>query len=157
MKLQPLTNDFSSLKVQLADMTPYAYTHVALGVEFGYHVLSPNAPFSEGVSYANKKTQKYMIVLTDGEQTEPAFGPGGTRTVEQGNSNLEALCRNAKASRITMMTVAFDLDDSSQRQRLQDCATDPVENFFVAKDSHEMEQAFQSITNAISSQAFLSK
>ncbi len=157
LKLQPLTNDFASLKSQLSTMTPYAYTHVALGVEFGYHVLSPNAPFSEGVSYANKKTQKYMIVLTDGAQTEPAFGPGGTRDVAQGDSNLEMLCSNAKASGITMMTVAFDLDDSSQRARLQGCASDAKENFFVANDSNEMAVAFQSITNAISSQAFLSK
>jgi Flp pilus assembly protein TadG len=157
LKLQPLTNDFAGLKNQLGVMTPYAYTHVALGVEFGYQVLSPNAPFSEGVSYANKKTQKYMIVLTDGEQTEPAFGPSGTRSVDQGNSNLEALCTNAKASGITMLTLAFDLDDSSQRQRLQNCATDPTENFFVANNSNEMAVAFQTITKAISSQAFLSK
>ncbi len=157
LKLVPLTKDFASLKSQMSVMTPYAYTHVALGVEFGYHVLSPNAPYGEGVSYTDKKTQKYMIVLTDGEQTEPAFGPGGTRTVAQGDSNLEALCSNAKASGITMMTVAFDLDDSSQRARLKGCASDEKQDFFVANSSDEMAQAFKSITAAISSQAFLSK
>ena len=156
-KLVPLTKDFASLKSQMGVMTPYAYTHVALGVEFGYHVLSPNAPYAEGVSYTNKKTQKYMIVLTDGEQTEPAFGPGGTRSVAQGDSNLEMLCSNAKASGITMLTVAFDLDDSSQRARLKGCASDEKEDFFVANSSDEMAQAFQTITAAISSQVFLSK
>lgn len=157
LKIQPLTNDFRALKSQISVMTPYAYTHVALGVEFGYHVLSPNMPYAEGVSYTDKKTQKYMIVLTDGEQTEPAFGPNGIRTVAQGDSNLEMLCSTAKASGITMMTVAFDLKDSSQRKRLQGCATDATENFFVANSSNDLAQAFQSITNAISSQVFLSK
>lgn len=157
LKLVPLTNDFASLKSQMSVMTPYAYTHVALGVEFGYHVLSPNAPYAEGVGYADKKTKKYMVVLTDGEQTEPAFGPSGTRSVAQGDSNLEMLCSNAKASGITMMTVAFDLDDSSQRARLKSCASDEKDDFFVANSSDEMAQAFQTITAAISSQVFLSK
>ena len=36
------------------------------------------------------ETQKFMVVLTDGAQTEPAFGPGSTRTVAQGEANLES-------------------------------------------------------------------
>jgi Flp pilus assembly protein TadG len=157
LKLRPLTNDFSSLKTQITSMTPYAYTHVALGVEFGYQVLSPDGAFTEGASYSDKKTQKYMIVLTDGAQTEPAFGPGGSRSVPQGDSNLEALCENAKKSGITMITVAFDLDDSSQKARLKNCASDASQNFFMADDTTQMAAAFQSITNAISAQVFVSK
>lgn len=157
LKIRPLTNDFNALKSQLTSMTPYAYTHVPLGVEFGYQVLSDNAPYSQGVSYTDTGTKKYMVVLTDGTQTEPAFGLGGIRTVAQGDSNLEALCGNAKASGITIITLAFDLDDSTQRQRLQNCATDPLANFFVATTSDEMTQAFETITGAIQSTAFLSK
>jgi hypothetical protein len=157
LKIRALSNDFAGMKSQLASMTPYAWTHVALGVEFGYHVLSDNAPYSEGVSYSKKDTQKYMVVLTDGAQTEPAFGPGSTRDVAQGNKNLEALCSNAKASGITIITLAFDLDDSNQRKRLQSCSTDPTTDFFVANTSAEMAQAFQTITQGISGEAFLSK
>jgi Flp pilus assembly protein TadG len=157
LKIKPLTNDFSALKSQLNFMAPYAYTHVALGVEFGYQVLSPNAPYAEGASYADKGTNKYMVVLTDGEQTEPAFGPGASRNVAQGNSNLETLCENAKASGITIITMAYDLDDSSQRARLKTCATNGDENFFVADNDSSVAQAFQSITDAITAQAFLSK
>lgn len=157
LMIKPLSNDFASLKTQLSAMTPYAYTHVALGVEFGYQVLSPNAPYSEGVSYADKGTNKYMVVLTDGEQTEPAFGPSGSRNVAQGNSNLAALCENAKKSGITIITVAYDLDDSSQRARLRSCASNPDDNFFVADTDASVAQAFQSITAAITSQAFLSR
>jgi Flp pilus assembly protein TadG len=157
LRLRPLTNDFASLTSQIAAMTPYAYTHVALGVEFGYQVLSPNGAFTNAAPYEDKKTQKYMIVLTDGAQTEPAFGPSGTRSVPQGDSNLESLCENAKGSGITILTVAFDLDDSSQRARLKNCATDPVEGFFMASDTTQMAAAFQAITNAISSKVFVSK
>ena len=90
-------------------MRPYAWTHIALGAEFGYHLLSPNEPFSQGAAYGDRKVQKVMVLLTDGQQTEPAFGPGG-RTVSQGENNLETICDNAKANGITIMTLAFDLD-----------------------------------------------
>jgi hypothetical protein len=65
------------------------------------------------VSYDDEETQKFMVVLTDGAQTEPAFGPGGARTVSQGESNLEAFCTNAKTARITMITIAYDLGDNA--------------------------------------------
>jgi Flp pilus assembly protein TadG len=156
LKLRALSNDFTGMKSQLASMTPYAYTHVPLGVEFGYQVLSPYGAYGNAAKYSDKTTQKYMVVLTDGTQTEPAFGPG-VRSAPQGDLNLSALCENAKASGITMITLAFDLDDSAQRKRLQSCASDPSKDFFVASTSAEMTQAFESITQGISEQAFLSK
>jgi Flp pilus assembly protein TadG len=157
LRVTPLTDDFAGLKSQLDSMTPYAWTHIALGVEFGFHLLSDNPPFTTGVSYADKKTEKVMIVLTDGTQTEPAFGPGGVRNVGQGEENLEALCENAKAKGITMMTVAYDLDDSTTRNRLRNCSTDPAKNFFVATDTAAVASAFDSIKNAITAQVFISK
>jgi Flp pilus assembly protein TadG len=156
LRVMPLTNDFTALKNQLDAMTPYAWTHIALGVEFGFHLLSDNAPFTTGVGYSDKKTEKIMIVLTDGAQTEPAFGPG-TRDVTQGENNLAALCENAKAKGITMMTVAYDLDDSSTRNRLRNCSTDPAKHFFVATDTAAVASAFDNIRNAITAQVFISK
>ena len=157
LKLRPLTNDFTAVKNQLAIMTPYAWTHIALGVEFGYHVLSPNAPYAEGASYTDAGTIKYMVVLTDGAQTEPAFGPGGIRNVTQGENNLVQLCSNAKASGITILTMAVGIDDSATRNRLQSCATDPAQDFFVINTTNDMAQAFATITGQIAVQAFVSK
>jgi Flp pilus assembly protein TadG len=155
--MKPLTNDFAGLKSQLDIMTPYAWTHIALGVEFGFHMLSDNAPFSEGVSYDDDETKKFMVVLTDGYQTEPAFGPGGTRTVAQGEANLEALCTNAKAKGITIITIAYDLDDNATSNRLKNCATDPDSNFFVATDTAAVASAFDNIKTIITAQVFISK
>lgn len=155
--MKPLTNDFSGLKSQLDIMTPYAWTHIALGVEFGFHMLSDNAPFSEGTSYDDDETKKFMVVLTDGAQTEPAFGSGSTRTVAQGEANLEALCTNAKAKGITVITIAYDLDDNATTQRLKNCATDPDSNFFVATDTAAVASAFNDIKTIITAEVFISK
>ena len=120
-------------------------------------MLSDNAPFEEGVSYDDEETQKFMVVLTDGAQTEPAFGPGSTRTVAQGEANLEALCTNAKAKGITMITIAYDLDDNSTTTRLKNCATDPDTNFFVASSGAAVAGAFDNIKTLITAQVFISK
>ncbi len=156
LKVTPLTDDFGKLRKQLDVMRPYAWTHIALGAEFGYHLLSPNAPFTEGVAYGDKKTTKIMVLLTDGRQTEPGFG-SGVRSVAQGESNLEAICTNAKASGITIITMAFDLRDKDTRARLSDCSTDPAKHFFVAEDSAELASAFEEVKSQITAQVFISR
>ncbi len=155
--MKPLTNDFTALKSRLDIMKPYMWTHIAVGVEFGFHMLSDNAPFEEGVSYDDDETQKFMVVLTDGAQKEPAFGPGGIRTLAQGEKNLEALCTNAKAKGITMITIAYDLDDNDTVTRLKKCATDPDKNFFVATNAAAVAGAFESIKTLITAQVFVSR
>jgi hypothetical protein len=152
-----LSNNFADIKNRLSIMTPYAWTHISLGVEFGYHLLSKNAPYQEGVDFSDDKTKKFMVVLTDGEQTEPGFGPGSTRTVAQGEKNLETLCTNAKADGITIITMAFDLYDSGTRKRLQECATDPDKYFFIANDTADLAGAFDAVKAAVVAQVYLSK
>jgi Flp pilus assembly protein TadG len=157
LKTLDLTKNFKSVTGQLDIMRPYAWTHIALGVEFGYHMLSPNAPFTAGVSFTDTETKKFMVVLTDGMQTEPAFGPGGKRDVASGEANLEKLCESAKADGVTIITMAFDLDDTSTRQRLEKCATNGAENFFVANDPKSLASAFESVRDAIAGQVYLSR
>jgi hypothetical protein len=155
--MKPLTNDFSGLKSQLDIMTPYAWTHIAVGVEFGFHMLSENDTLGDAADYDDDETMKFMVVLTDGAQTEPAFGSGSTRTVAQGESNLEALCTNAKAKGITVITIAYDLDDNATTQRLKNCATNPNTNFFVATDAAAVASAFTNIKTIITAEVFISK
>jgi Flp pilus assembly protein TadG len=160
LKLRPLSNDFSGLKSQIASMTPYHYTHIALGVQFGYQVLSPNGIFNASgkvAKYNDSNTIKYLVVLTDGEQTQEAFGPGGVRNKEQGESNLVSLCNNAKADGIQILTMAVGIPDAATNARLQNCASDAGKNFFMINTADDMAQAFTTITGQIAQQAYLSK
>jgi Flp pilus assembly protein TadG len=156
MKTVDLTKKFSDVTSQLSAMKPFGNTHIALGVEFGYQMLSPNAPFTEGVEYNDKNTKKFMVVLTDGDQTTFAFGKNG-RTAEDGEENLVSLCDNAKANGITMITMAFDLDDAPTVARLRGCATDASKNFFVANDANSLAAAFETIKDAVTAEIVLSK
>jgi len=155
--VRPLTNNFAAVNNQLDAMTPYAWTHIALGAEFGFHLLSGQAPFSEGAPYSDTTTSKYLVLLTDGEQTEPAFGPGTTRTVSQGESNLTAICSNAKAKGITVITIAYNIDDAATVQRLSDCTTDPSKDFFSIDASNNVASAFEEIKQQITAQVRIGK
>ncbi len=154
--VKPLTSDFTAVTSQLDAMVPYAWTHIALGAEFGYHLLSPNAPFAEGASYSDTTTQKVMVLLTDGMQTEPAFGPGA-RTVAQGENNLEEICDNAKASGITIMTIAYNIDDQTTVDRLRNCTTDPDKDFFSVGEGENIATAFDAIKQQITAQIRIGK
>lgn len=160
LKLRPLSNDFSGLKSQIASMTPYAYTHIALGVQFGYQALSPNGIYNASgkvAKYDDSNTIKYLVVLTDGKQTEDGFGIGGVRDVAQGENNLVALCNNAKADGIQILTMAVGITDAPTSARLQNCSSDSSKNFFVINTADDMAQAFTTITGQIAQQAYLSK
>ncbi|MFT3673307.1 vWA domain-containing protein [Aestuariivirga sp.] len=154
--VRPLTTDSAAVKAQLAAMKPYAWTHIALGVEFGYHILMDNLPFDQGAPKSDTETQKFMIVLTDGMQTEPAFGPGSSRNVSQGEKNLTQLCTNAKADGIRIITLAFDLDDTTTRARLKNCASD-ADSFFIANSDTDLSKAFEEIKTAVASEIYLKK
>jgi Flp pilus assembly protein TadG len=160
LKVRPLSNDFAGLKSQISAMTPYANTHIALGVQFGYQLLSPNGVYNSAgtvADYTDTNTIKYLVLLTDGTQTEAAFGAGGARDISQGETNLVALCDNAKASGIQILTMAVGVSDAATSARLQGCASDATNNFFVVNTADDMAQAFATITGQIAQQAYLSK
>jgi Putative Flp pilus-assembly TadE/G-like/von Willebrand factor type A domain len=157
LKLVPLTDDYDAVTNQLSIMKPYEWTHIALGAEFGWHVLSPNAPFTGAASYSDKITKKFMVLLTDGRQTEPAFGPSGSRSVSRGEKNLEKICDGMKKDGITIITVAYDLQDTATRDRLRNCSTDPDKDFFVAEDEGDVASAFEQIKTQIAAKIYISE
>ncbi len=162
LKIVPLTNDYSRVTAQLASMKPSGWTHLALGMEFGYQLISHGAPYTEAVEFGDKETEKFVVMLTDGSQTEKAKGPGGVNTVAQGEKNLETLCENVKGNGVTVITVAFDLTDKdpkladATKARLRDCSTGGS-NYFDANDSTDVGKAFDSVRQQVTASIFLSK
>ena len=141
----PLTTDYSSLVSQLQIMTPVRLTNIALGLEMGWHLVSANQPFIDGVSYGDRKVQKFIVLLTDGAQTVGGWGPGGNFSISQADQNTESLCSAIKAKNIKMITVAFDLNDAATKTRLQNCASGP-QYYFNAANNSDIARVFQDIT-----------
>lgn len=154
--VRPLTDDHQGTIDQLEDMRPYAWTNIALGMAFGWHLLSPNAPYAEGTSYSDDEVVKAMVLLTDGRQTQKSWGPGGSRSVADGEKNLETMCERIKDQGVLVITVAFDLQDQATEDRLKECATGG-EYFYIADDNAELATSFEGITKQLAKAVFISK
>ncbi len=157
LKVRALSSQHSATISQLQAMKPYGYTNISLGVEFGWHLLEPGAPFSAR-GHDDEKNKKFVVILTDGKQTTPAFGPGGSRDRFDGESNLSTLCTNIKAGeKITVITIAFALDDNATETRLRNCSSDPDKHFFKAESANDLTRAFEEIQQQIAKAVYLSK
>lgn len=65
--ITPLTNVEFDLREAIDNMVATGYTNITQGIAWGWHVLSPTAPFEEGAEYTDKEWKKYIIVMTDGD------------------------------------------------------------------------------------------
>jgi Flp pilus assembly protein TadG len=147
--IQPLTSDHASVISQLSAMTPYAGTHIALGLAFGWHLISPNPPWTQGVAYNDPDVVKAIVLLSDGDQTIGGWGPGGSNSVSQAESNLEVMCEAIKAQGVTVVTIAFDISPGATEDRLRNCATSTAYFFADIDNGTELTAAFQSIANQL--------
>src|SRR5262245_23492788 len=68
-QVQPLTNDFSALRRTVDAMRPSGYTNITLGIAWGLASLSHGEPFAEAEPLGTFGVTKYMVVLTDGDNT----------------------------------------------------------------------------------------
>lgn len=70
--LHRLTTDFSGLKASINAMVAVGDTNIPMGLVWGWHTLSPNAPFADGVPYLTAKHKKIVVLMTDGQNTMTA-------------------------------------------------------------------------------------
>ena len=68
----PLTNDKSAVISLIQSMQAKGGTNILEGVMWGWRVLSPEPPFTEGRPYDDPENNKYLIVMTDGENWHQA-------------------------------------------------------------------------------------
>ncbi len=65
-KIQPLTNVKSTITTAITGMAATGSTVIPAGLGWGWRVLSPTAPYTEGVDYSDQRVAKAIILLTDG-------------------------------------------------------------------------------------------
>lgn len=66
--ITPLTTTPATITAAVNAMSPQGATNIAEGAAWGFRVLSPTPPFTEGDAYRTA-TAKIMIIMTDGENT----------------------------------------------------------------------------------------
>jgi Flp pilus assembly protein TadG len=173
--IQPLTNTKPLITTAISALAPQGGTNIHAGTEWGFRVLSPTEPFTEGSAYSST-TSKVMIIMTDGENTAYANGNmnnttfyssygfpwnGRLGTASSSIADLETemnartatTCANAKAAGITVYTVGLAVDltrnPAANTKMLQDCSSGAGYNFFPASSS-ELTSVFTNIANQLS-------
>lgn len=164
----PLTNSKSDVLNKIDGLTHWngSGTNSAEGVAWGWRVLSPGEPFSEGKPYG--KIKKVMVLMTDGinnvdpdpdwtlshmsaygmlhmGRIQPATYAGFKDYADQ---RMLQTCSNAKATGIEIYTVAFNVSDSATLSLLSSCATKPP-YAFTASTADELVQAFGAIAQSL--------
>lgn len=167
-----LTTATSTVKTAIDSMVATGDTNVPMGLVWGWHTLSPNAPFADGAAYSTANLRKIIVLMTDGDNTysSPRWSDNGsyyaglgyiwqgllgitsgsssTRTSKM-NDRFTALCNNVKAKGITIYTVGVGVSASS-KALLQGCASSSDKYYDVTQAS-DLTAAFNSIAGSIAS------
>lgn len=151
--LLDLTDNKQDVLDAIDDMDAGGYTNVQSGIVWGWRTLSAQLPFNNGRGYDEPENDKYIIVLTDGNNTFPSqstynetlYGPwgyGADDRVKEGitsnqtnvgamNIHTASTCENIKAiqdadgeSAYKIFTIAYDVSNgSSVKSLLYGCAS----------------------------------
>ena len=164
-----LSANTTPVKDTIKAMVATGNTDVAFGLLWGWHTLSPNAPFKDARPYDEKNLSKIVILMSDGDNVnseadnpnESTYssagyvttgrlgitgGSGSDRTKAM-DERLAKLCANMKAQKIELYTMRVELAGSASTV-LQNCASGPGHYFEVAKAA-DMNAAFQQIATSI--------
>ncbi len=141
LPIMDLTTDIATARTYAKGMTPAGNTNITIGVQWGMEVLSPSAPFTQGAQFGDKTVSKYMILLTDGLNTQNRW----TTTSSQIDARTALACTNAKAQGITIFTVRLEDGNSSM---LQACASN-TGYYYNLTNSNQLSGALGSIMKSI--------
>lgn len=175
--IRRLTTDWSALKTDINAMAATGDTNIPIGLVWGWHTLSPNAPFADAKAYGTAKHKKIVVLMTDGENTITDSGDSNASyysgsgfiwqgrvlkangtALTSGNSatrtaamddRLSKLCTNMKAAGvgIEIYTVRVEVTSGSSTL-LQNCASG-ADHFFDVQTASQLNSTFQSIANQI--------
>ena len=158
----PLTTKHDDLINQLKLAKPVQLTNIALAMDVGWHLISPQPPFTQSEGKAGSKPKRYLVLFTDGAQTVPGYGDGPSRgndkndtyTIQQAEKNTAELCKKIKADGIDVVTIAFQLGTGNARNQMQACASKPA-FFFETQSQGDLAAIFQEITSLASQSLYL--
>jgi len=166
-----LTTNMNTVTSELNQMVANGDTHIPLGMAWGWHVLSPNGPFGDGVAYGTAGTLKIVVLVTDGQNTYTTGYNGGDNSFYTGigyewqnristktgsftdpvtalNDRLATICTNMKAQNIIIYTVPVEVTDPTIQSLLQGCATS-ASNYINVTSSSQLQAAFSNIAGQI--------
>lgn len=150
--ITPLSDKKSEVSSAINGLNPSGWTYIPAGLAWGWALLTPDPPFSEGIPFdqlTSVNGRKILILMTDGENTRAPTYP-----LHESADNLLAdeltrdTCVNIKKQAISIYTIAFQITDPVIKGILKECASAEAQ-YFDATDSESLIEAFSDITNQL--------
>lgn len=155
-RIVPLTDDQAVLQATIDGLSVAGNTYGNVGMAWGWRVISPTAPFTQGVAYDDPDWSKVVIMMTDGDNTMhpfySVFGSTASHNIDANDldDRFAEICDNMKAEGLTLYTITFQsgITDAT-RQIFRQCASSP-DNYFNAPSNEDLVAAFERIANQLS-------
>jgi Flp pilus assembly protein TadG len=174
--ITPLTNTRATVTSAIDALVAKGNTVIPAGLLWGWRVLSPGVPFTEGAPYGDEKWVKAVVLLTDGENDISAGGNSFDKSVynafgyaknghlgSASGSNAEAtldtktltICDKIKKAnpdpdpdkKVQVYTIGFQVTAAS-KSLLKSCATKP-DMFYDSPTNDQLAGIFQDIAQGL--------
>ena len=139
--MMPLGYDWTALNSKIDQMVADGNTNVTIGLVWGLHALSPTLPLTEGVAYGTANVTKFLIILTDGTNTQNRWSSDQS-TID---ARTALACTNVKNAGIQVYAIRV-IDGNATL--LQNCASTPA-MYYDVQDASQLTGVFNSIGSAI--------
>ena len=143
-KVEPLTTNLETIRARSNSMTPNGYTNLTIGYTMGLASLRSDSPFSS-TSSNGADVQKFMIVLTDGDNTRNRWDSNSTAIDTRLSTACTKARTDAKDRQVTIFTIRVIEGNAAL---LKSCASDPSK-YFNVKDASGLKPVFKKILDAI--------
>jgi Flp pilus assembly protein TadG len=144
VEMQPLSNNWATLKTKIDSMTPVGNTNTTIGLEWAWHSLTQGAPlFAPPEDTTHYTYKKVIIFLTDGDNTQNRF----SSTQANIDARMTAACANAKnpASVNGGIEIYTILVLQGSAALLQNCSSNPSDHYFKITAANELVTVFDQI------------
>ena len=142
------STDATTLHGKVNLMTPAGATNIGIGLAWGWHVLSPTEPYTEGKAYGTKDLTKYVVLMTDGDNTRNRYysclWSWGTCGID---TRTETVCTNIKNAGIQIFAVRLVEGNATL---LKNCASNPG-MYYDVQDASALSGVFKNIASQIAS------
>jgi Flp pilus assembly protein TadG len=151
-QITPLSMDWAALRTKANNLTPTGYTNITIGLAWGFHLLSPTPLLTEGQAYDTEDLTKFVILMTDGENTksawkEPRDCVNNASCASELDARTLATCTNIKNAGIKIYTIRL-IDGNADL--LRDCASSE-EMYYDVQDAGALAGVFNAIGSEIAS------
>ncbi|MDD9899593.1 MAG: VWA domain-containing protein [Alphaproteobacteria bacterium] len=150
----PLTNSQSTLLNAISGLSTGGYTYTNVGAAWGYHLITPTEPFTEGVPLDDDEWSRTIIIMTDGDNntnnTYSAYGSNPGLNDSDLDDKLVDVCTNIKNDNIQIYTITFGSGVGSSTQNLmRECASEDTK-YYHSSSGDDLEDAFENIASQLS-------